>query len=88
LLTIWKIIAGLVTLLLVTLIRRNALVGCTFLAYDLLGAKQRYEAYARYVGPGLDDEAESFYGKGNQSAILGGENFVQRVKYEHGEKSN
>jgi hypothetical protein len=56
------------------------------LVYDLLGAKQRYEAYARYVGLGLDEETESFYGKGNQSAILGGENFVQLVKYEHEEK--
>jgi putative transposase len=59
------------------------------LVYDLLGAKQRYEAYARYVWLGLDEETESFYGKGNQyqtSTILGGENFVQLVKYEHGEK--
>ncbi|MFT6906963.1 MAG: putative transposase [Oleiphilaceae bacterium] len=58
------------------------------LVYDLLGAKQRYEAYARYVGLGLDEETEIFYGKGNQPAILGGENFVQLVKYEHEEKNN
>jgi hypothetical protein len=50
------------------------------LVYDLLGEKQRYVAYACYVGLGLDEETESFYGKGNQSAILGVENFVQLIK--------
>ncbi|MFT6779721.1 MAG: hypothetical protein ACJAV1_003664 [Paraglaciecola sp.] len=47
------------------------------LVYDLLGAKQRYVTYARHVGLGLDEQTESFYGKGHQPAILGGENFVQ-----------
>jgi putative transposase len=56
------------------------------LVYDLLGAKQRFKAYARYVALGLDEETERFYSKGNQAAILGGDNFVQLVKSEHEEK--
>ncbi len=56
------------------------------LVYDLLGAKQRFKSYARYVESGIDEETESFYGKGNQPAILGGEAFVQQVKAENEEK--
>ncbi len=55
------------------------------LVYDLLGAKQRYKAYDQYVNQGLDEETERFYSKGNQTAILGGDSYVQLVKSEHEE---
>lgn len=55
------------------------------LVHDLLAAKQRYKAYARYVERGLDEETERFYGKGNQAAILGGDKFVQLVKSDNEE---
>ncbi|MFT7672057.1 MAG: putative transposase [Gammaproteobacteria bacterium] len=58
------------------------------LVYDLLGAKQRYKSYARYVESGIDEETESFYGKGNQPAILGSDEFVQQIKSDNGEKNH
>jgi putative transposase len=56
------------------------------LVYDLLGAKQRYASYAQYVELGLDEETRSFYSKENQAAILGGADFVNRVKAENEER--
>jgi len=49
------------------------------LVYELLGAKQRYAAYKRYVDGGIDEEIEAFYGKGNQAAILGSDDFVKKI---------
>ena len=56
------------------------------LIYDLLGSKQRYRAYARYVESGLDEETENFYRKGNLPAIFGSEHFIKNVKDKNHEK--
>ncbi len=57
------------------------------LVYDLLGAKQRYAAYGRYVDVGLDEETKAFYGKGNQAAILGSDDFVKRIIDQYKDKN-
>ncbi len=58
------------------------------LIFDLLGAKQRYMAYARYVESGADAETKSFYSKTRQAAILGKEHFIEQIKEEHDEKKH
>jgi len=56
------------------------------LVYDLLGARQRYAAYRRYVELGLDEEIEKFYGKGNQPAILGSDDFIKAITDKYKDK--
>ncbi len=58
------------------------------LIFDLLGAKQRYIAYARYVESGTDAKTKSFYSKTRQAAILGKERFIEQIKEEHDEKKH
>ena len=55
--------------------------------YDLIGVKQRYAAYRKYVDGGLDEEIKAFYGKGNQAAILGSDDFVKKIIDEYKDKS-
>ncbi|MBL4606549.1 MAG: hypothetical protein JKY01_01805, partial [Pseudomonadales bacterium] len=39
--------------------------------YQMLGVRQRFNGYKRYVMQGVDDETLSFYKRGNQAAVLG-----------------
>jgi REP element-mobilizing transposase RayT len=55
--------------------------------YDLLGSKRRYASYKRYVEAGIDEEIKEFYGKGNQAAILGSDDFVKNIIEENKDKS-
>ena len=43
--------------------------------YALLGHKQRYHAYLRYVLEGVDDETTHYYQRGNRAAIMGDQAF-------------
>jgi len=43
--------------------------------YLMLGHKQRYKVYRAYVDEGTDVEILGFYGKGNQTSVVGGEDF-------------
>ncbi|GJL53934.1 MAG: hypothetical protein NPIRA02_10660 [Nitrospirales bacterium] len=44
---------------------------CRDTTYDLLGAKQQYAAYRRYVLEGIDDDTADFYQQGNTPAVMG-----------------
>ncbi|NOZ10872.1 MAG: hypothetical protein GXP09_07540 [Gammaproteobacteria bacterium] len=43
--------------------------------YQMLGHKQRYQGYARYMSQGVDEDTLKFYQRGNQASIIGGEAF-------------
>ncbi len=45
------------------------------MSYKMLGSKQKYKGYETYVKAGIDDDVSRFYNKGNQSAIVGDEDF-------------
>ena len=40
-------------------------------SYQLLGKKNRYQAYRSFVEQGIDEEILAFYGKGNLKPVLG-----------------
>jgi len=48
-------------------------------SYQLLGKKNRYQAYKSFVEQGVDEEILTFYGKGNLKPILGGDEFIESV---------
>ncbi len=47
--------------------------------YQMLGQRRRYAGYKAFVAHGVDDEINNFYGKGNVSAVLGGDEFKQEL---------
>ena len=47
--------------------------------YQLLGKKQKYKGYERYVGEGVDVDIAQHYNKGNQASILGGKDFKSEI---------
>ena len=49
------------------------------LSYQLLGKKNRYQAYRRFVEQGVDEEILTFYGKGNLKPVLGSDEFIENV---------
>ena len=48
-------------------------------SYQLLGKKNRYQAYQRFVEQGVDEEILAFYGKGNLKPVLGSDEFIENV---------
>ena len=48
-------------------------------SYQLLGKKNRYQAYRSFVEQGVDEEILAFYGKGNLKPILGSDEFIESV---------
>ena len=48
-------------------------------SYQLLGKKNRYQAYRRFVEQGVDEEILAFYGKGNLKPVLGSDEFIESV---------
>jgi len=48
-------------------------------SYQLLGKKNRYQAYKSFVEQGVDEETLTFYGKGNLKPILGSDEFIDSV---------
>jgi len=48
-------------------------------SYQLLGKKNRYQAYKSFVEQGVDEEILTFYGKGNLKPILGSDEFIDSV---------
>lgn len=45
------------------------------MVYEMLGQKQCFKGYAKYVLQGVDKETEQFYQKGNLAAIIGEKHF-------------
>lgn len=43
----------------------------------MLGQRLRHAGYKAFVANGVDDEINNFYGKGNVSAVLGGDEFKE-----------
>ena len=48
-------------------------------SYQLLGKKNRYQAYRSFVEQGVDEEILAFYGKGNLKPVLGSDAFIESV---------
>ena len=46
------------------------------LIYDMLGHKQRYSGYAKYVDAGNSEQLTRFYGRGNMASVIGDKDFV------------
>jgi putative transposase len=47
----------------------------TELTHQMLGAKQRYHGYAKYVAMGNSEPITKFYGRGNIASVIGDKNF-------------
>jgi len=52
------------------------------LTYRMLGAKQRYSGYAKYVAAGNSEQLTRFYNRGNYASVLGDKDFVQWYREE------
>ena len=52
------------------------------LTYNLLGAKQRYSGYAKYVASGNSERLTRFYSRGNIASVIGDKAFVQWYREE------
>jgi REP-associated tyrosine transposase len=52
------------------------------LTYQMLGSKQRYAGYARYVANGNNEQLTRFYGRGNLASIIGDKEFVSWYREE------
>ncbi|TQV86341.1 transposase [Aliikangiella coralliicola] len=50
--------------------------------YGMLGAKQRYSGYAKYVAQGNSEELTRFYSRGNIASVIGEKEFVEWLKAE------
>jgi len=48
-------------------------------SYQLLGKRNRYQAYRSFVEQGVDKEILAFYGKGNLKPVLGSNEFIESV---------
>ena len=48
----------------------------TELTHQMLGAKQRYHGYAKYVAKGNSEEITKFYGRGNIASVIGDKDFA------------
>ena len=52
------------------------------LTYQMLGSKQRYAGYARYVANGNSEQLTRFYGRGNLASVIGDKDFVSWYREE------
>lgn len=52
------------------------------LTYRMLGAKQRYSGYAKYVAAGNSEQLTRFYNRGNYASVLGDKDFVKWYREE------
>ena len=50
------------------------------LTYGMLGSKQRYAGYARYVAEGNNETIARFYNRGNTAQVIGDKNFLEWLK--------
>jgi putative transposase len=50
--------------------------------YQMLGHKQRYRGYRRFVEKGVDEDIKRFYSKGNILSVLGNKEFKQERQEE------
>jgi len=48
--------------------------------YGMLGAKQRYSGYTKYVAQGNNEEITRFYNRGNTASVIGEKEFVEWLK--------
>ncbi len=55
---------------------------CRENTYQMLGQRQRYVGYQRYVGQGIDEDIKHHYGKHNVLSVLGNREFKKRVTKE------
>jgi len=46
------------------------------LTYQMLGARQRYAGYAKYVAGGNSEQLTRFYSRGNMASVIGDKDFV------------
>ncbi len=47
--------------------------------YQMLGKRQRYQAYKNYVLEGIDEDIAQYYNKGNQASIIGSKDFREMI---------
>lgn len=52
------------------------------LTYQMLGSKQRYAGYAKYVADGNTEQLIRFYSRGNMASVIGDKDFVTWYKEE------
>ena len=55
---------------------------CRENTYQMLGQKQRYAGYQKYVGLGVDEDIKHYYGKHNVLSVLGDNEFRKSVTRE------
>ena len=48
-------------------------------SYQLLGKRNRYQAYRSFVEQGVDEEIHAFYGKSHLKPVLGSDEFIESV---------
>jgi len=52
------------------------------LTFQMLGAKQRYAGYSKYVAKGNSEQLTRFYGRGNMASVIGDKYFVSWYREE------